>query len=149
MASGFLMSSFIRNLLWINSLEGLRENLKIPRHDLLNYGIPKSSKYANNEKATASYLYDGKYGNKYAGDGYRYIGRGYIKCRGRAHYQYLTDYYGLDFINRPEMLEERHIAYKVAKDMYFPFLDEDLIFRYYPDEIKKLGLELKDIPQNV
>lgn len=66
--------------------------------------------------------YDKKYapvkakllGNKHAGDGVRYKGRGYIQLTGRYNYAKAGEALGLPLEEKPELVERPEIAAKVA-----------------------------------
>lgn len=45
-------------------------------------------------------------GNIHEGDGMRYKGRGLIQISGRVNYTKISKYFDVDFISRPELLEE-------------------------------------------
>lgn len=45
-------------------------------------------------------------GNIHPGDGKKYKGRAPIQITGRVNYQSLTDYFKIDFVNNPELLEQ-------------------------------------------
>ncbi len=45
-------------------------------------------------------------GNTQPGDGKRYMGRGLIQITGRANYDKLGLVFGVDFVSRPELLEQ-------------------------------------------
>lgn len=53
-------------------------------------------------------------GNIYAGDGFRYRGRGYIQLTGRYNYQLASTALGLPLVQHPELAAEPHIAAKIA-----------------------------------
>jgi len=53
-------------------------------------------------------------GNTEHGDGVRYKGRGLIQCTGRLVYKQLSDYFGVDFIAQPELLETPEYAARSA-----------------------------------
>lgn len=45
-------------------------------------------------------------GNTEPGDGVKFKGRGLIQITGRVNYKLLTDYFKVDFISNPELLEQ-------------------------------------------
>ena len=45
-------------------------------------------------------------GNTVAGDGLRFKGRGYIQITGRANYTEISKDLGVDFVSKPELLEQ-------------------------------------------
>jgi putative chitinase len=45
-------------------------------------------------------------GNVNSGDGWRYRGRGYIQITGRYNYSELSKDTGIDFVSKPELLEQ-------------------------------------------
>ena len=53
-------------------------------------------------------------GNKVAGDGAKFHGRGYIQLTGRDNYDRAGKALGLDLVNHPELVERPDIAAKVA-----------------------------------
>jgi predicted chitinase/uncharacterized protein (DUF2345 family) len=53
-------------------------------------------------------------GNTQAGDGGKYIGRGYIQITGRGNYQVYKDLTGHDLINNPQLLNDPAIAAEVS-----------------------------------
>lgn len=53
-------------------------------------------------------------GNKVAGDGERYKGRGYIQLTGRDNYRMASEALGIDLIKHPELAERPEIAAKIA-----------------------------------
>ena len=66
--------------------------------------------------------YDPKYapkkakalGNKVAGDGAKYKGRGFIQITGRYNYKRAGEALGLDLVNHPELAEDPATAAKIA-----------------------------------
>lgn len=53
-------------------------------------------------------------GNVYAGDGFKYRGRGAIQLTGRANYKAASDAFGVDFIQFPELVATPAYAWKIA-----------------------------------
>lgn len=53
-------------------------------------------------------------GNNQAGDGKKYMGRGLIQLTGKANYQQFSTAVGVDFISKPELLEQPPYAVLVA-----------------------------------
>lgn len=53
-------------------------------------------------------------GNILPGDGKLYKGRGLIQLTGRANYELLSDYFGVDFVSEPWLLEEPEWACRSA-----------------------------------
>ena len=53
-------------------------------------------------------------GNKHAGDGERYHGRGFIQLTGRDNYRMAGDALNLDLLNHPELAGKPEVAAKVA-----------------------------------
>jgi hypothetical protein len=78
-------------------------------------------------------------GNTQIGDGYRYVGRGYIGITGRAIYQKYKDITGIDIISKPELLEQAGPSAKVCaaymKDRVKFFANK---YRYSENETNQL-----------
>lgn len=53
-------------------------------------------------------------GNKHAGDGERYHGRGYIQLTGRDNYRMAGEALGLDLLNKPQLAADPATAAKIA-----------------------------------
>ena len=53
-------------------------------------------------------------GNKHAGDGERYHGRGYIQLTGRDNYRMAGQALGLDLVNKPQLAADPANAAKIA-----------------------------------
>lgn len=53
-------------------------------------------------------------GNTHKGDGVKFKGRGLIQITGESNYKELSDIFGEDFINHPELLETPRFACKSA-----------------------------------
>jgi putative chitinase len=69
--------------------------------------------------AIAEAIYGGAWGaknlgNVNAGDGAKYIGRGYIQLTGRHNYKVYGDAIGVDILAKPDLAEDPEIAAKLA-----------------------------------
>ena len=53
-------------------------------------------------------------GNKHAGDGERYHGRGFIQLTGRDNYRMASDALNIDLLNHPELAGKPEVAAKIA-----------------------------------
>lgn len=62
--------------------------------------------YARHPEAIASRVYARRYGNgsEESKDGWKYRGRGFLQITFRDNYQKLSDYFGVDFVNNPDLL---------------------------------------------
>ena len=56
-------------------------------------------------------VYGNRMGNDEPGDGYRYIGRGYIMRTGKDNYRALSREFGIDFEQDPSLLENHRYAF--------------------------------------
>jgi predicted chitinase len=65
-------------------------------------------------------------GNTEAGDGARFIGRGYLQIVGRANYTRLGKAIGVDLISQPEKAEEPMIAAKILVEYFLERKDRVL-----------------------
>lgn len=57
-------------------------------------------------------------GNNIAGDGFKYIGRGFNQLTGKSNYKFYGDKIGVDLVNNPKLLNDPYVAAKVLS-MYF------------------------------
>jgi putative chitinase len=73
-----------------------------------------AKKFIGNPEALANYVYANRNGNKYAGDGWKYRGRGYLMLTGRELYQQAGDALGLDLVNNPDLVLDPKIAARTA-----------------------------------
>ena len=99
--------------------------------------------------------YDPKYapktakilGNKHAGDGQRYHGRGFIQLTGRDNYRMAQDALGIPLLKHPELAEKPEVAAQIAlwywntrvKDHVVNFADTPSVTKYINPAMR--GLE--------
>ena len=65
-------------------------------------------------EAVAEVIYGGRMGNTSPGDGYKYIGRGYIQLTGKENYTKIGKLIGVDLVNNPELANDPEIAAKIV-----------------------------------
>ena len=65
-------------------------------------------------EAVAEVIYGGRMGNTSPGDGYKYIGRGYIQLTGKENYTKVGKLIGVDLVNNPELANDPEIAAKIV-----------------------------------
>jgi len=72
--------------------------------------------YVRNSRALAEKVYGGRadLGNDQAGDGARYIGRGFLQITGRANYRTLGEALGIDLEAEPERAADPVVAVRAA-----------------------------------
>jgi putative chitinase len=93
------------------SVDGLLETFRrerISELDCKRLGRTETRKA--NQETIANIIYGGYYGrvnlgNIKIGDGFKYIGRGYMHTTGRANYAELSKDTGVDYLSNPEWLE--------------------------------------------
>lgn len=66
---------------------------------------------AQSEEFLFNTVYGNRMGNDEPGDGYRYIGRGYIMLTGKANYRKLSRDFGIGFEDKPSLLEDHRYAF--------------------------------------
>lgn len=71
--------------------------------------------YLKNPSKLANLVYDDRLfkkclGNIFDGDGAKYLGRGAIQITGRNNYKMVSEKSGIDFLNKPELLEDPYYA---------------------------------------
>ena len=140
-----------RNLLWMRYFEGLRENLNYGLYELKLAGYPSIKEFVNNERALANYLYNGRWGNYDCDDGYKYIGRGLVKVRGKDNYAWLEKEFGYPLVDRPELLERYDIAAHITQELWGEwFYDTHILMTgLYDDVLTETSVDKLDMPKVV
>lgn len=86
----------------------------------LKYDVELPSKWnkknPKDTKEPTGTLYEGRanLGNKMAGDGPKFIGRGILQLTGRANYETMSKKLGLDLVNSPELAATPEVSTKIA-----------------------------------
>jgi predicted chitinase len=65
-------------------------------------------------EAVAELIYGGRMGNNNPGDGYKYIGRGFIQLTGKENYEKVGKLIGVDLVNNPELANDPKIAARIV-----------------------------------
>lgn len=78
--------------------------------------IHESGSFKYTKEIASGKAYEGRkdLGNVNAGDGVRFKGRGLIQITGRANYQDITECFGVEFVDNPELLEQPEWAARSA-----------------------------------
>ncbi len=79
--------------------------------------LASAQPYANNPKALASKVYDGRMGNA-VGDGWRYIGRSLKMITGKENYAKCAARTGLDLVNNPDLAADPEHSVHIACDYW-------------------------------
>jgi putative chitinase len=104
-----------------NGLKVLEENLNYSASALIStfsrhrISIDDCKKYGRttnkraDQQMIANIVYGGPWGlknlgNTDFGDGWKYKGRGPLQCTGKSNYKSFSDYTGIDFVEKPELL---------------------------------------------
>jgi putative chitinase len=74
--------------------------------------------YAHNPIPLANKVYGGRMGNRQAGDGWRYIGRGLLSISGRAMYERISQTLDADLVGRPELVNTPRYALPAACEVW-------------------------------
>ena len=93
------------------------ENLNYSAHALLatfpsHFTAAEAQAYARQPEKIANRAYANRMGNgdEASGEGWKFRGRGYIQCTGKANYSGFGKELGIDLINHPELLEQPEYA---------------------------------------
>lgn len=140
-----------RNLMWMRYFEGLRENLNYGLYELKLAGYPPIKEFVNNERALANYLYGNRWGNIDPDDGYKYIGRGLVKVRGRANYEWLEKQFNYPLVEHPELLERYNVAARITGVLWGDWLNDRHILAtgLYDDILEETSIDKVDMPKVV
>ena len=92
-------------------LTRLVENLNYSAEGLMKtwpsrFDLVRATAAARKPEQIANIVYAGRMGNTEPGDGWKYRGRGLFQVTGKTNYAACGDALGLDFVNRPELLEQ-------------------------------------------
>jgi putative chitinase len=104
------------------SLAVLTENLNYSAEGLLKTWpgrfktLTVAQPYHRNPEKIANIVYSDRMGNgaEQTGEGWKYRGRGLKQLTGKSNYQLLTNALSVDFVTRPELLEQSEFAVKSA-----------------------------------
>lgn len=79
-----------------------------------------NKKNVNDPNEPIGTLYEGRknLGNKLAGDGPKFIGRGILQLTGRSNYENMTKVLGIDLVNNPELACDPEISTKIACEYF-------------------------------
>lgn len=80
--------------------------------------LAAAAPYANNPEALANKTYGGRMGNKGAGEGWRFIGRGPKMITGRENYAKCAARTGLPLLNNPELAADPEHGIHIACDYW-------------------------------
>jgi len=83
--------------------------------------LESAQPYVKNPIALANYAYKNTDGNSQEGDGWKYRGRGWIQHTGKAQYEAISKYAGVDLISNPDLLNDPIIASKALMWFFFNY----------------------------
>jgi putative chitinase len=72
--------------------------------------LERANEYVGQKEKLFNYVYGGRMGNDQPGDGFKYIGRGFIGVTGKGNYSNLSKATGINFVLNPELLEQPEYA---------------------------------------
>lgn len=105
------------NLLYSKELTGHTSKTMMSTWKKIFPTVESTVPYLHNPVALFNYVYGrpgNDLGNTQTGDGWKYIGRGFIGVTGRFNYTALAKDTGMDFVNHPELLELPQYAFLSA-----------------------------------
>lgn len=127
--------------LWIPQTENLNYTSSVRLQDVFRVFRDNPSlaeQYVNNPKELAEFVYGWKssnarvLGNLAEGDGYKYIGRGFIQLTGKANYEKYGELAGVDCLGNPDILvNDRTASAKVTA-------------AYFKDRLKNVSISQND-----
>jgi putative chitinase len=98
-----------------NNFKVTKENLNYSVDGLLKtfpkYFTRDTAKlYARKPQKIANIVYANRMGNgnNESNEGFKFIGRGYLQTTGKNNYKELSDYLGINLIEKPELLEKEY-----------------------------------------
>jgi putative chitinase len=107
-----------------NGLTRLTEDLDQPAERLLKVwpdrfrNIAHARRFAHNPMALANKLYDNRLGNRHAGDGWRFAGRGLLQIAGRAMYERISQRLDVDLVTNPDLVTTEEWALPAACEVW-------------------------------
>lgn len=116
--SGFL---FLKEITYANT-----DNARIRRYfgsRVAKFNDAQLTALKKNYNAFFNEVYGGNFGvvqlgNTQAGDGSKFVGRGFNQITGRANYTRVGNAIGVDLVNNPELLEKPEIAAKATANYF-------------------------------
>lgn len=103
--SGFRIRSENLNYKSAERIQAVFGKKRIPSLDF-------AQRFVDNPEALANEVYKTTDGNKEAGDGYKYRGRGFIQHTGRNQYEGIKKFTGIDVVSNPDLLNDPSVATK-------------------------------------
>ena len=111
-----------------------------------NYNDTQLNALKKDYNAFFNQVYGGQFGvnqlgNTKAGDGSRYVGRGYNSITGRANYRNVGKSIGVDLENNPQLLERADILAKASANYFknsFDFGNSVIKARYGVNDVSKV-----------
>lgn len=76
--------------------------------------VESAQPYVKNPEALANYVYAHTDGNSEPGDGWKYRGRGFLQHTGKAQYESIKKYTGIDVVSNPDLLNSPEVAAKAV-----------------------------------